>query len=111
MRMILNGKMCQASGLTPWGSWRWKQQVIFLTVAQFNWKMCNAGNITPLTLMKFYYTDGINFKPDAISGSLTIMEASDKAIRGTFNLYLNNNYNCALGRRIYGNFGVVNKNH
>ena len=51
----------------------------------------NTGNVIPLTLTKFYYTDGIDFKPYAISGSLTITEASDKAIRGTFNFYLDNN--------------------
>lgn len=68
----------------------------------------NTGNVNPLTLTKFYYTDGIDFKPYSISGSLTIKEASDKAIRGTFNLYFDNNYNGVSGKRISGDFGVIN---
>jgi hypothetical protein len=67
------------------------------------------GNISLLTLTQFYYTDGIDFQPYAISGTLTITEASDKAIKGTFNLYLDNNYNGVSGRRITGYFGVINK--
>lgn len=67
------------------------------------------GTISPLTLMKFYYTDGIDFQPYANSGTLTVTEASDKAIRGTFNLYLDNSYNGVSGKRITGDFGIVNK--
>ena len=67
------------------------------------------GNINQLTLMQFYYTDGIDFKPHAISGVLTITEVSDKAIRGTFDLYFDNNYNGVSGRRITGDFGIINK--
>jgi hypothetical protein len=67
------------------------------------------GNVNPLTLMQFYYTDGIDFKPNTISGVLTITEVSDKAIRGTFNLYFDNNYNGVSGRRITGDFGIINK--
>lgn len=69
----------------------------------------NLGIVSPLTLMQFYYTDGIDFQPYSISGVVTITEASDKAIRGTFNLYLDNNYNGITGRRITGDFGVINK--
>jgi hypothetical protein len=68
-----------------------------------------VGNINPLTLMRFYYTDGLDFQPNSISGTLTITEASDKAIRGTFNLYLDNNFNGVSGRRIIGDFGIINK--
>ena len=68
----------------------------------------SLGNINPLTLMQFYYTDGIDFQPYAISGVLTITEADDKAIRGKFNLYLDNNYNGVSGRRITGDFGIIN---
>lgn len=67
------------------------------------------GNVNPLTLMQFYYTDGVDFRPNAISGVATITEANDKAIRGTFKLYLDNNYNGVSGRRITGDFGVINK--
>ncbi|ODT52297.1 MAG: hypothetical protein ABS68_09310 [Niastella sp. SCN 39-18] len=66
------------------------------------------GNVNPLTLMQFYYTDGLDFQPYAISGTLSITEISDKAIRGTFNLYLDNNFNGASGRRITGDFGIIN---
>lgn len=68
----------------------------------------NLGSVNPLTLMQFYYTDGIDFQPYSISGVVTITEASNKAIRGTFNLYLNNNYNGVSDRRITGDFGVIN---
>ena len=71
----------------------------------------NAGNVNPLTPMKFYYTDGIDFKPYAISGSITITEAINKATRGTFNLYMDNNYNGVSGKRISGDCGVVNKSY
>ena len=41
--------------------------------------------------MHFYYADGIDFKPYAVSGALTITEARDKAIMGTFSLFFDNN--------------------
>lgn len=69
------------------------------------------GNVSTLTLMQFYYTDGIDFQPHAISGTLTITETSDKAIRGTFNLYLDNNYNGVSGKRITDDFGIINKTY
>ena len=48
----------------------------------------NPRTINQLTLMQFYYTDGIDFKPYSISGTLTITHANDKAIKGTFLVYL-----------------------
>lgn len=59
--------------------------------------------------MKFYYTDGIDFQPYAVSGTVTVTQADGKAVRGTFNLYFDNNYNGVSGRRITGDFGVINK--
>ncbi|HUC82594.1 MAG TPA: hypothetical protein VMR70_16930 [Flavisolibacter sp.] len=67
------------------------------------------GNISPLTLIQFYYTDGLDFQPYSISGTLTITEASAKAVKGTFNLYLDNNYNGVSGKRVTGDFGVFDK--
>ncbi len=52
----------------------------------------SPGAITP-SLMQFYYTDGLDFQPYAVTGTLTITEANDKAVRGTFALYFANNYN------------------
>lgn len=86
-----------------------------LEAAAYYFDRCNIhlrnitglGNVNPLTLMQFYYTDGVDFQPNTISGIVTITEASDKAIRGTFKLYLDNNYNGVSGRRITGVFGVI----
>lgn len=69
----------------------------------------SLGNINPLTLMQFNYTDGIDLQPNAVSGTVTITQADDMAIRGKFNLYFDNNYNGVSGRRITGDFGIVNK--
>jgi hypothetical protein len=68
----------------------------------------SVGSINALTLMQFYYTDGLDFKPYSISGTLTITQANDKAIRGTFSLYMESNFNGFLGRKITGDFGVIN---
>jgi len=59
--------------------------------------------------MKFYYTDGFDFKPYSISGSLTITQANDKEIRATFSLYTESNFNGFSGRRIAGDFCIINK--
>ncbi len=69
----------------------------------------NTGAISPLTLVQFYYTDGLDFKPYSISGSLIITQANDKAIKGIFTLYLESNFNGFQGKRVCGDFGIVNK--
>jgi hypothetical protein len=69
----------------------------------------STGVVNPLTLMHFYYTDGVDFIPSALSGTLQITEANDKAVRGTFAVYFENNYNGVSGKRITGNFGIINK--
>lgn len=69
-----------------------------------------SGNVDSLTLTEFYYTDEVDFHPFAVSGTITITQADDKAIRGTFNLYFDNNYNGVSGRRVTGEFCVINKN-
>lgn len=72
-------------------------------------RVMRNGEIHPLNTTMFYFTDGLDFKPFAVSGVLTIIESDSKCARGTFNLFLDNNYNGAAGQRVCGEFGVVNK--
>ncbi|MEJ7830602.1 MAG: hypothetical protein WKF91_20500 [Segetibacter sp.] len=48
--------------------------------------------ITP-SLLQLYYTDGLNFHPLAATGTTSITEANDQAVRGTTPLYFAENYN------------------
>ena len=69
----------------------------------------SPGVVSPLNLMQFYYTDGLDFRPYALSGTFTILEASDKAIRGNFDVSFENNFNGVSGKRVTGDFGIINK--
>ena len=69
----------------------------------------NTGLIDPLTLTKFYYTNGIDLRPFDLSGQLLITQVSSKSITGTFDIHLANNYNGVNGKRVFGYFGVVNQ--
>ena len=64
--------------------------------------------ISPVMLTQFYYTDGIDFMPYAVSGTLTITRANNKEIEGTFTLHFENNYNGVSGNNITGRFGIIN---
>lgn len=66
--------------------------------------------VDPISLLQFYYTDGIDFLPYSVSGYLVISEADHKAIRGTFNLYFSNNNTAVAGKSITGSFAVINGN-
>ena len=68
----------------------------------------NTGVLQP-TVIQFYYTDGLDFRPYSVSGTLTITQADNKAVRGIFNLYFDNDYNGASGRSVTGDFGIINK--
>jgi hypothetical protein len=57
----------------------------------------------------FYYTDGLDLRPYALSGTFTILEASDKAKRGSFDVGFENNFNDVSGKRVTGDFGIINK--
>lgn len=70
--------------------------------------MTGTGTVSPLT-KNFYYTDGIDFRPYAISGTIRITEAGNKAFKGTFDIRLENNYNGVAGKQVTGDFGVINK--
>lgn len=72
-------------------------------------QISGTGAISPLTLKQFNYTDGVDLKPYAVDGAITITELSDKAVKGKFTLYLQNNYNGVAGRKLTGDFGIVNK--
>lgn len=67
-----------------------------------------TGTVSQLTLMNFYYTDGLDFTPDAVSGNITITEVIDKSIKGTFDLVLESNYMRLGSKRLTGTFGLIN---
>lgn len=66
------------------------------------------GVVNPLTILQFYYSDGLDFWPSGVRGTLIVTEASEKAIRGTFDVYFETNNNSATGKRVKGSFGIVN---
>lgn len=78
-----------------------KQQVIILIGTIHLNNITNVGSINPLTLMQFYYTDGLDFKPYSIFGTLTITQANDKAITGKFSLYMESNFNGFSGQESF----------
>lgn len=67
-----------------------------------------AGEIKPVTVAQFYYTDGLDFVPYTVSGALTITQANRKEIRGTLKLYFENKNNSVSGNIITGRFGIIN---
>ncbi|CAN5544135.1 hypothetical protein BH10BAC3_BH10BAC3_13000 [soil metagenome] len=50
-----------------------------------------AGEIKPVTLAQFYYTDGLDFVPYAISGALTITRQIEKKSEVHLNCVLKKN--------------------
>lgn len=72
-------------------------------------QVTHNGNVQPLNTAMFYFTDGVDLKPFGVSGVMTITDSDSNGVTGRFDLFLDNNYNGATGKRVYGEFGVVNR--
>lgn len=67
-----------------------------------------TGVFNVVSIAQFFYTDGIDFIPYNISGTLTITEVNQKGIRGCFSLLLESDYNGFTQKKISGDFGIIN---
>ena len=68
-----------------------------------------VGAISPTTLSNFYYTDGVDLRPNNVKGSLMFTEVNRNVVRGKFNIYLENDYNQTSGLRVVGVFCILKK--
>lgn len=68
----------------------------------------DTGAVNAVSIAQFYYTDGIDFMPNNISGTLIITEVNQNGIKGTFSLFLETGFNGSSRKKIYGDFCIIN---
>ncbi len=66
----------------------------------------SVGLLNSITILQFYYTDGLDFMPRSVSGHLIITEVSNESISGTFDLQFEKNYSGIGSKKVTGLLGL-----